>query len=192
MMPSQEVDRAQVRAYLSAEMWVPCPCAATLGRCRSCVEQTRLQLPLHQQECICQGSGNQFLLRKVCDRCRGYGTYEHDYGQASFYTGCSNCGGHQSPEVPNRSDVSDEDRGLGYLFNDSPDALWDAVRVKGWQVDYNVGAEKCGDTVEVYPEYPEDSYGTYKLLAEVNPLEKIFGQAAIELAVARALGWKGE
>ena len=47
-----------------------CPCVATLGRCCSCANQTSLQLPLHQEDCGCQGTGLRWptLSREKCNR----------------------------------------------------------------------------------------------------------------------------
>lgn len=69
----------------------------------------------------------------------------------------------------------------GYIFNPDPDALWDAVRAKGWDL-----------TMHITVGYPERIYigngrGLGKQIAAVKEKDKLRGQAAIQEAVARAV-----
>lgn len=169
-MPSQEVlksfDRAQVRAYLSAEMWGPCPTCAEIverdhGWGSGCPD--------------CQGSGKQFLLRKACpdeecQRNKGQVLWTFEGQDTQFI---------DHPECD----------GVTYQFDDSPDALETAWLAKGWSLQiashpFPVGGN--GNLVIVRVGSPS------KTIGEVFTDEQLRGQAASELGLARALGWKGE
>ena len=162
-MPSQEVlkldIRAQVRAYLTAEMWGPCSKCLGFGQLVThnlCGDNP----PMSGGDCPdCQGSGKQFLLRKPCPE--------------SIPRQGREC------EIPCSPDCEGECEGVGYVFNDSPDALWDAIRARRGTY-YRVEGFDDGNAVLIY--------GTLHGLVDHD--EGLRGQAAIELAVARALGWK--
>ncbi len=162
-MPSQEVlksdMRAQVRAYLAAEMWVPWSKTTTDDH-----------VELHQR-------GKQFLLRKDC------GWYTQNY-YGEIVLGSRRCkDGMEFSTARERDTLGWTEKEcrfcnrLGYLFDDSPDALWDAVRAKLWEIE--VSAVTMLGTMVTVNGNPH-----------VAPREGLRGQAAIELAVARALGWE--
>ncbi len=161
--------RARVRAYLAAEMWVPC------GKCEGGIHY--IIRGDYELSCgPCQGSGKQFLLRKDCSLCRAREGFWIEDGQGATKINCAKCGGDGR-----RTTKYPDGVGLGYLFDDSPDALWDAVREKGWTITHWSYPNEPGDTVSV---------DAGEVLRMVSPAEELRGQAAIELALARALGWQ--
>jgi len=142
-----------------------------------------------REECpVCHGSGRRYLLRRECDKCRGYGTVDLDYGQASFYIGCSSCGGHQSPQVPNRNDVSDQDKGLGYVYDDSPNALTEAIRAKGWTHQIHSRPFWRGDSIGIFKWEGDLEHvrGELVELGRVEPVEGFRDTEALEIALYRA------
>ncbi len=175
-MPSQQAlkldMRAQIRAYLAAETWVPW--SVTGPDEGGTIDDPELTL-----------SGKQFLLRQACPRKH---LHRDHYGINQPRGRCIWCESDSYPST--QSCLNDpechECCGLGYLFDDSPDALWDAVRAKGWSIDFEQWPS--GDTVIILSMYERwESVGDGVIYEE-----GLRGQSAIELAVARALGWKGE
>ena len=169
-MPSQEVlksdMRAQVRACLAAEMWGPCPaCGDTVdpgGNPYFSIGGN--EMPDGSDCPDCHGTGKQFLLRKACINA-------HDGPYWCVANQCAVC----SP--------GDGSSGLGYLFDDSPDALWDAVRALA--DSWAVGEWAWSGFIHVNLWKDQLCIGMV-----ANDDQITDAQAAIELAVARALGWK--
>lgn len=70
-----------------------------------------------------------------------------------------------------------------YVFNDAPDALWDAVRAKGWRILIETEVH-----IRVVKIVPNDDVGEcYQQLSRFDWNGELWGQAALELAVLRAL-----
>ncbi len=163
------IDRAQVRAYLAAEMWVPC------GKCEDGIHY--IVRGDYELSCgTCQGSGKQFPLRKACSQCQGRREYIDFNSRIPAMMDCTLCAG------------------LGYLFNDSADALWDAVEAKGWDISIHAYAKHGTEVAIFYYDQGVRQYrpGTALIGGGKDGDEGLRGHTAMEVGVARALGWKGE
>lgn len=153
-MPSEEVlklfDRAEVQAKLAKKFWVPCSDCGESGM------ELRGSPPRPQGgPCsVCQGSGRQYPLRTLCLR---------------KSTALIN------PQHPKRCKECIN----GYLFNDAPDAIWDAVRAKRGDILISSLHDQPGNSIEV--NLWDGGYGN------VEADEGYQGQEALERVTLRAL-----
>ncbi len=125
-----------------------------------------------QTDCVdCHSTGQRYLLRREC-----YFAVETDPGGNDYYF-CADC------LEPEECLPSCHCAGLGYVFNDDPDAIigeHGAIRAKGWA--YKLTSGEKYDAAYIWT---TDSLPHY--IGTVTTVEGHFGMAAIQLALLRAV-----
>ena len=126
--------QAECRAYLAEHMWVECSEITTKRNLPGSAV-----LPCHPA-CICHGSGRRYLLRREC---------LSSHGPASIIPQNK---GECWANVPLHSKViyNDNCHGLGYVYDDRPNALTEAIREKGWVLAFDQGKEGQGDMAFIW------------------------------------------
>ena len=159
------------------DFWTPCPGGHDGNRppypwpqghaCIGCADGRHQP---HDECPDCQGSGKQFPLRLPC-------RYSKMVLTACPET-CDDEGFHLHPKPVHQEDCTHCVN--GFIFNPSADALWEAIRAKGWWGGiYQYGEPWNADSAEVY------MFGENKGVGVVLASEGLRGQAAVETALAR-------
>lgn len=121
-------------------------------------------------DCSCEGSGIRYPLRLPCpdgecQRNKGKVLWTFE-GQDTQFIDHAECGGST------------------FLFNPDPDALTDAIRAKGWKLEFIAEPECEGDHVVIRGWNGEE----FSVIGVADYDEDgLRGQAAIQEAVARAV-----
>lgn len=116
-------------------------------------------------DCTCSGSGVRYPLRFPCPKCS-----TRVGGEDMWWAKCHECDDNKS------------------IFNPDADALWDAVRAKGWRLEFKF--QEHGDFV-VIEAYVDWQYGKRWVgIGVCNPYqfgpdEGLRGQAALWTVLAR-------
>lgn len=118
-----------------------------------------------------EGSDRRYLLRRKCPCSMTMGRI----GGSRNFNVCDACysrSGHADEQCTNCS-------GLGYVYDDSPNALTEAVRAKGWQYKHEGYHADVGDSVLIMNSIAHD-------IARVNMKDNLRGTEALEVALYRA------
>lgn len=158
MNVSMPTDHTQVRATLM-EFTVLCPANGPVHDWHNDTELACTD---------CQGSGVLYPLRRECP------SETHNPCTKEFGYTVSGMSYYEQIDIPTCAS--------GYVFNDNPDALTEAIRAKGWGV--KLQGWLGGDDIVIYPDIENCLKPS---IARVLLTEHICGRSAMELALMRAM-----